>query len=612
MEECKNEPRKIYVNTSRELLSREEHKNKFIITQSENSAEDLHRKEQTSKLKNTLMETSSQQLHRAENKNQLYDSFTDDLPNEQCDTRSHDSFTEDLPNELCDTRLETSKFPAPDGGYGWFVVLGCFISHVVFAGFDRSEGILFLLLTSKFEQSAQLTSWPGAIACTLQLLLGPLATAVSNRYSPRIAVMLGAVLVARTSVMIGGLLMSLGCILSGFATNFYFLFFSYALLVGTGRGLSYAPGLILVAMYFDKRRGLATSISSSGVGIGGFIIVLISHYLFENYEFQGAFLIIGGIALHTNLAAMLYRPMTMHQRFNERLMTHSLAVDPVETTVAIVASESSSSELDSRRPPSLFQSSVDQKLEIESPTSLRNDNANTKYLGQNPFIGNNCVTTAVKICFPKEIREDNNKMSRQLCHLYLLKNTPFLLYCISAWLFSMAMKSGYTFIQALVISKGISKAEAALVMSIAGLADCVSRIGAGFLLDLKLFHVYRLLIYTVISLSLALVLFLLPSRDSFHSFVVLWCVFGVLTGIFISQRVVILVDILGIQQIANSLVIVICFQSLGTLLGPPLSGTVKDYFGTVDELFYLNGMFMVTAGIFMCATWVFFRYAKAE
>ncbi|CAL1543530.1 unnamed protein product, partial [Lymnaea stagnalis] len=60
----------------------------------------------------------------------------------------------------------------PDGGYGWFIVLGCFLAHVIIGGFDRNDGIYYLQFKIKFNESAQLTSWPGASVSTIRLFLG--------------------------------------------------------------------------------------------------------------------------------------------------------------------------------------------------------------------------------------------------------------------------------------------------------------------------------------------------------------------------------------------------------------------------------------------------------
>lgn len=83
---------------------------------------------------------------------------------------------------------------------------------------------------------------------------------------------------------------------------------------GLGRGLAYAPGLILVGMYFNRLRGVAVGLSTAGVGAGTFLLPPVVEMLFETYGFFGAFFILGGIALHFFVVAFLYRPLFLHRK----------------------------------------------------------------------------------------------------------------------------------------------------------------------------------------------------------------------------------------------------------------------------------------------------------
>ena len=48
--------------------------------------------------------------------------------------------------------------------------------------------------------------------------------------------------------------------------------------------------------------------------------------------------------------------------------------------------------------------------------------------------------------------------------------------------------------------------------------------------------------------------------------------------------------------------IFITLQGVGTLVGPPVSGALKDRFGTYDEAFYLGGGVMAAAAALMAAS----------
>ena len=83
---------------------------------------------------------------------------------------------------------------------------------------------------------------------------------------------------------------------------------------GFGRGLTYAPGLIIVGMYFNRHRGLGVGLATAGVGAGTFVLPPLVDFLFEEFGLSGAFLVLGGLSLNFCVVAMLYRPLFVHRR----------------------------------------------------------------------------------------------------------------------------------------------------------------------------------------------------------------------------------------------------------------------------------------------------------
>ncbi|CAL1543529.1 unnamed protein product, partial [Lymnaea stagnalis] len=389
----------------------------------------------------------------------------------------------------------------PDGGYGWIVVLGCFIAHIIIGGFERNDGIYYLQFKSRFEKSAQLTSWPGALVSTIRLFLGPVASAVCSRFS------------VRSAVIIGSLLMTVAQILNAYAPDFYFLFFSHSALQGLGRGLVYAPSVIIAGMYFDKHRGLAAGLGSSGVGVGTFCIVPLTQWLFDNYGFEGTFLILGGVALNGLVVAMLYRPLSLHYKFTRK-----------------------------------------------------NSHPQQCVKKDGWFI------SSLKICFPIENKSQKKSGKKNLFHFSLLKDSSFFMFCVSIMLFTAAFKAAFTFIPALVKSKGLTESEAALVLSITGVFDTIGRIVAGVLFDLRGIRQLRPVFYNSLIFAIAGISFILPSMTSFAALSVLCSVYGSLTGAYISQKSVVIVDILGVQNMSASFGLLVFFQAIGMCVGPPLSG----------------------------------------
>lgn len=77
-------------------------------------------------------------------------------------------------NEDPDKNSDTSdtlfdQRSAPDGGWGWMCVLGCTLMHFLVVGYNRSYGIIYMQLRSRFHSSAALTAWVGGTCIAIRL-----------------------------------------------------------------------------------------------------------------------------------------------------------------------------------------------------------------------------------------------------------------------------------------------------------------------------------------------------------------------------------------------------------------------------------------------------------
>ncbi|KAK7065212.1 hypothetical protein SK128_010436 [Halocaridina rubra] len=110
----------------------------------------------------------------------------------------------------------------------------------------------------------------------------------------------------------GGLLCFLGLMLGAFATSMNFLILSVGVLTGLGAGLTTTPGVLIVSLYFEKRRALASAICVSGNALGGFFMPPLVEYLVEIYGFRGTLIVLAAMQLHICAASVLYRPIRQH------------------------------------------------------------------------------------------------------------------------------------------------------------------------------------------------------------------------------------------------------------------------------------------------------------
>jgi len=74
------------------------------------------------------------------------------------------------------------------------------------------------------------------------------------------------------------------------------LFMSYSFLLSLGTGPIYTLANSTTSRWFDRKRGLAVGISSSGGGLGAIILSPLAAYLISAYDWRVAFMVLGVIA----------------------------------------------------------------------------------------------------------------------------------------------------------------------------------------------------------------------------------------------------------------------------------------------------------------------------
>lgn len=69
-----------------------------------------------------------------------------------------------------------SHDPAPDGGWGWFIVLSSFLLQALTIGITYTFGVIFVKFMDVFGADEATTSWIGSIQPCLLYLTGKVYT----------------------------------------------------------------------------------------------------------------------------------------------------------------------------------------------------------------------------------------------------------------------------------------------------------------------------------------------------------------------------------------------------------------------------------------------------
>ncbi|CAH1781715.1 unnamed protein product [Owenia fusiformis] len=201
--------------------------------------------------------------------------------------------------ELLEEDGDYSKIPI-DRGYAWFVVLGCFLMMILFVGTFKSVGILFVEILEIFEVSTSLAVWMIALYGTVWAITAPFAAGFSRRYTNRVV------------VMFGGFLSGIGCILAAVSPNIGLVILFYGFVCGIGVGLVYGPSLVMVALYFEKRRAISNAIAVTGGAIGSLAMPPLLRVLLDQYGYKNALLILGALMFNIIVSGALYRPLSFY------------------------------------------------------------------------------------------------------------------------------------------------------------------------------------------------------------------------------------------------------------------------------------------------------------
>jgi len=192
----------------------------------------------------------------------------------------------------------------PESHYRWVVMSASLVLVALSYGSASAFSVFLKPLVEEF-------GWPrgaASLAYSFNMVASGLFAiamgAVADRYGTRRVALLGITF------------LGLGLILSSRTSHLWQLYLSFGLVAGgMGFGSLNAPLVANVTGWFERNRGLATSITFSGTGLGVMVLSPLSRYLITTYGWRTSFLILGilcwvigfplALLIRTRLAATL-------------------------------------------------------------------------------------------------------------------------------------------------------------------------------------------------------------------------------------------------------------------------------------------------------------------
>ncbi|KAM9482627.1 monocarboxylate transporter 1-like [Clarias gariepinus] len=188
-------------------------------------------------------------------------------------------------------------YTPPEGGWGWVVVVGAFISIGFSYAFPKSITVFFKEIETIFQASSSQVSWISSIMLAVMYGAGPISSILVNKYG------------SRPIMIVGGCLSGTGLIAASFCNTVGGLYFFVGVVGGLGLAFNLNPALTMIGKYFYKRRPIANGIAMAGSPVFLSTLAPLNTWFFDQFGWRGSFLILGGLLFNCCVAGSLMRPI---------------------------------------------------------------------------------------------------------------------------------------------------------------------------------------------------------------------------------------------------------------------------------------------------------------
>ncbi|XP_069322466.1 monocarboxylate transporter 14 [Eulemur rufifrons] len=485
---------------------------------------------------------------------------------------SHEDIGYDFEDDPKDKKT-LKPHPDIDRGWAWMMVLSSFFVHILIMGSQMALGVLNVEWLEEFHQSRGLTAWVSSLSMGITLIVGPFIGLFINTCG------------CRRTAIVGGLVNSLGWVLSAYAANVHYLFITFGVAAGLGSGMAYLPAVVMVGKYFQKRRALAQGLSTTGTGFGTFLMTVLLKYLCAEYGWRNAMFIQGAVSLNLCVCGALMRPLSPQKGGNnpggkDPQVLPELSTESVKSNGQLGRTEERDGGLGNGDTLCDLQAQEcpDQALPRKNMWALR-------------------VLKTVSQLTVRVRKGLSDWYSGYFGTASLFTNRMFVAFIFWALFAYSSFVIPFIHLPEIVNLYNLSEQNDVFPLtSIIAIVHIFGKVILGIVADLPCISIWN--VFLLANFTLVVSIFILPLMHTYAGLAVICALIGFSSGYF-SLMPVVTEDLVGIEHLANAYGIIICANGISALLGPPFAGWIYDITQKYDFSFYICGLLYMVGILFL-------------
>lgn len=259
--------------------------------------------------------------------------------------------------------------------------------------------------------------------------------------------------------------------------------YSFLVCSGISIGLLFGTPFVALTQYFDKRRALATSISTCGASLGGVVFPLLFRRLLDDYAFEGGVILIAGVLLHAFIFSILLVPIENYKKRKNDFMDSLLQMDPID--------QSMDDNLNNE--DTVVQKIIAPETAITMQTNISPDN-------------DSCALKDNNIKNSTNLSEEGHSISNTCSSCFhsnrLFRSATFWILCGFYMSASIGSAVPQTFLPALAEEKGLTKDDGAFLVSLLNILDIPAHLIPGAIVNFRLLRPTRMCVVPMLVVGL--------------------------------------------------------------------------------------------------------------